>query len=178
MRTLYTNSCVWLFSLTTVTCLTATAASLNVSHLRCEGLDAPQLVGTSAPRFSWRLKSSERGVRQTAYQLRVTELGANSKALGAPRASARIESDQTQWVELAGFVAKPKARYQWQVRVWDNQKHDSGWSPAVCFETSLLGGEWAADWLSDAQTVTNGAAPPVPTGHGSQSKSNRKPVCR
>jgi alpha-L-rhamnosidase len=127
--------------------------SLTVSHMTCEGLDTPQLVDTPAPRFSWRLNSSTRGVQQTAYQLRVTELGADGKSIGVPQESARVDSDQSQWVELPGFVAKPKARYQWQVRVWDNQKNDSDWSPAANFETSLLGGAWEADWLSDGKVV-------------------------
>ena len=149
-------------SMTTSTCLAAGAANAPViSHLRCEGLDTPVLVDTATPRFSWRLESTARGVRQTAYRLRVTELGADGKAAGAPREGARVASDQSQWVELPAFAAKPKARYQWQVRVWDNQSHDSGWSAAAVFETGLMDGAWPADWLSDGRDVPKDAAPPA-----------------
>lgn len=141
-------------------CLTATAApKLAVSRLRCEGLDAPNLVDTAQPRLSWQLDSSASGVKQTAYQVRITELGADGKPVGTPVATARVESDQSAWVEIPAFTAKPKTRYQWQVRVWDNQKHDSGWSAPQTFETSLLGGEWPAAWLSDGRVVKTSEAP-------------------
>lgn len=139
----------------------ASAASLKVSHLKCEGLAAPTLVNTAQPRFSWRLESKERGVVQVAYQLRLVELGPKGKPTGEPIETARIASGESQWVELPGFSARPSARYQWQVRVWDNQKGDSGWSQPATFETGLLGGEWRAEWLSDGRAVAKKSAPPA-----------------
>jgi len=162
MKTLWLNTWLSALSLAAATGLaTASASTLSLSHLRCEGLENPGLVDTSAPRFSWRLESAERGARQIAYQLRLATLGADGKVVGSALASARITSDQSQWVEFPGFVAQPKARYQWQVRVWDNQQHDSGWSPAATFETSLLGGTWPADWVSDGRLVAKKSAPPA-----------------
>lgn len=150
----------WTAVLFVCTCLTTHAASkFAVSHLRCEGLESPLLVDTAQPRLSWQLDSAASGVRQTAYQLRVTELGADGKPVGASLETGRVESDQSVWVEVPAFAAKPKARYQWQVRVWDNQKQDSGWSAPGKFETSLLGCEWMAAWLSDGRVVEKSAAP-------------------
>jgi alpha-L-rhamnosidase len=141
--------------------MTSIAATPVVTHLRCEGLDAPLLVDTPSPRFSWRMDSNERGARQTACQLRVVELGADGKPAGAPKESPRIESNESQWLEIPGFIAEPKSRYQWQVRVWDHQMQDSGWSPAASFETSLLDTPWKADWLSDGKIVPKQASPPA-----------------
>ena len=139
------------------------SASLVVSHLRCEGLDSPTLVDTPAPRFSWQMESAERGAGQSAYQLRVAEIRPDGQPIEPPQESVRISSDASQWVEFPGLKVKPKTRYQWQVRVWDHQQRDSGWSAPAPFETSLLGGEWQADWISDGRPV---AAPtPEPDTH-------------
>ena len=155
---IHRHAFLWLLA----TSLTAVAMPPTfITHLRCEGLVAPLLVDTAAPRFSWRLDTSARGAQQVAYQLRVTELGADGNPVGVPMESARIESDQSQWVEFPAFQAKPQTRYQWQVRVWDNCDDDNSWSQPETFETSLLGKKWPADWLSDGQIVAKKSAPPA-----------------
>jgi alpha-L-rhamnosidase len=130
-----------------------------VSHLTCEGLVEPTLLDTTTPRFSWRLESAERGARQTAFQLRVTALAADGKSAGDPVETARLASDQSQWATFPQFVAKPKTRYTWQVRVWDERERDSGWSAPATFETGLLGGNWPAAWIGDGVTVARDTAP-------------------
>ena len=45
-------------------------AALSLADPRCEGLQEAPQIDTTAPRFSWRLDSDARGVRQTAYQIR------------------------------------------------------------------------------------------------------------
>src|ERR1043166_5422927 len=51
-------------------------ASLSVVDLRCEYLSSPLGMDELQPRLSWRIESSERGVRQTAYEIVVaSELG-------------------------------------------------------------------------------------------------------
>ena len=56
---------------------TAVAAEerVSVSHLPANGLEDPLGIGGEAPRLSWRLDSDDRGVRQTAYQVRVPGCG-------------------------------------------------------------------------------------------------------
>src|SRR5436309_303776 len=94
-------------------------ASLTVSHLSCEGVVEPAVVDMAAPRFSWRIESAERGARQTAYQFRIAELTSAGKPnAGQAIETPRTETDRSQWVSVAGFTAKPKQRYEWQVRVW------------------------------------------------------------
>jgi alpha-L-rhamnosidase len=135
--------------------------ALSVADPRCEGLrEAPQ-VATDTPRFSWRLVAAGRDVRQTAYQLRITEVDGRDRPLGAPVESARVESDQTQWVVLPGFIAKPRATYGWQVRVWDNRGNTSDWTELQRFGTGLLGERWPADWIGDGRTVPLFETPPA-----------------
>jgi alpha-L-rhamnosidase len=75
------------------------------------------------------------------------------RPLRPPTESARTATDQTQWVECPGFVAKPRCTYAWQVRVWDNHRRASAWSRRQVFGTGLLGQEWPADWIGDGRTV-------------------------
>jgi alpha-L-rhamnosidase len=136
-------------------------ARLAVTELRCEGLaEAPQ-IDTVAPRFSWRLATSARDVRQIAWQLRVAEVDAAGRPLGPTIESARVASDETQWVECPGFTAQRRRTYAWQVRVWDNHGGASPWSRPRVFGTGLLGEEWPADWIGDGRTVKRGETMPA-----------------
>ena len=139
----------------------ASSDNLFISHLRCEDTDAPQLVETATPRFSWRLGSSIHGVEQAAYQLRIHTLDAAGQTIGAPLETGPVASSQTQWVTLPNFEAAPQNRYRWQVRVQDNHDRDSGWSEPVEFETGLLGGPWQAEWISDGRAVAMEEDPPA-----------------
>ena len=148
----------------------ASDSSPIVSHLTCEGLDAPTLVDVTAPRLSWRIESPHRGARQTAYQLRIAELSPDGAAALSQIETARIVSDQSQWVTALDFAAKPKTRYRWQVRVWlvhdahatnaSAAESDLGWSAPAHFETGLLGTAWprAAAWISDGTPTPLGTA--------------------
>ncbi len=139
--------------------LPAAETAFTVSHLTCEGLVEPTLIESTAPRFSWRLDSTTRGARQTAFQLRVTALAADGQPAGAALELPRTASDQSQWVSLPQFAAAAKTRYAWQVRVWDERERDSGWSAPATFETGLLGSAWPAAWVGDGGTVARGTAP-------------------
>lgn len=48
------------------------ASALRVEHLRVQSRMNPQGIDEKSPLFSWQLKSDERGVVQTAYQLALT----------------------------------------------------------------------------------------------------------
>ena len=51
--------------------LVANLCSGAVSNLRCEYLVNPLAIGTGSPRLSWIIADTERGARQTAYQVLV-----------------------------------------------------------------------------------------------------------
>jgi len=46
---------------------------LLVQDLRCEYQDNPLGIDVVQPRLSWKLASAQRGVAQSAYQIRVTD---------------------------------------------------------------------------------------------------------
>jgi alpha-L-rhamnosidase len=126
---------------------------LAVADLRCEGLrDAPQ-VDTPTPRFSWRLAADGRDVRQTAYELRVTETDGRGRPLRPTVSAPRVASEDSQWVVIPGFAARPRATYAWQVRAWDNRGQASAWSEPQAIGTGLLGETWPADWIGDGRAL-------------------------
>jgi alpha-L-rhamnosidase len=47
-----------------------------------------------------------------------------------------------------GPALESNAKYQWQVRVWDQSNQVSAWSAPVSFQMGLLKEEdWAAKWI-------------------------------
>jgi alpha-L-rhamnosidase len=141
----------------------------SLGHLTCEGLVEPVLIDVPSPRFSWRIDTAQRGARQTAYQLRVTELAPDGTPSTPTLETPRRPSDQSQWVAAPDFTPKPKTRYAWQVRAWiaandgspNPGERDLGWSAPAHFETGLLGTDWprTAAWIGEGAATPAGGAP-------------------
>ncbi|MCT2586296.1 glycoside hydrolase family 78 protein [Actinophytocola gossypii] len=100
---------------------------------------AETLLGTdvTAPRLSWELDTDQHGARQTAYQVRIAGVWDSGK----------VRSDRTVGIPYGGPPLRPRTRYTWQVRVWDDQDRVSGWSPARWWETGFLDTPWQARWI-------------------------------
>src|SRR5215470_19420886 len=75
---------------------------LAVKNLRCEYKVDPLGIDVKKPRLSWELASSERGVLQTSYQIRVSasEMGLAKGTLLWD--SGKQSSDASNHVEYAG----------------------------------------------------------------------------
>jgi alpha-L-rhamnosidase len=132
------------------------SAAVALRQLTCEGLSEPMLIEVTAPRLGWQLAGDARGLRQSAYELRLTALAPDGQPAATGRiATGRVSSDQSQWVAVSGFAAKPKTRYQWQVRIWDGAGKESAWSEPAHFETGVMGRAnlWTANWIGDGRAV-------------------------
>lgn len=142
-------------------CTAGFSQKLSVYDFTCNYKVNP--VGTDAtPRFSWKLRSSQQNVWQTAYEIRVS---GDSVALSSGRKliwdTGKVSSDQSIHVPYGSDQVSGR-RYYWQVRVWDNHGNVSAWSPVNFWETGLLHvGDWKARWIEMA-AVTDGKARPVP----------------
>ena len=127
------------------------AGSVHVIDLRCEYRENPLGIDVTEPRLSWRIGQVEgrRGIRQTAYQVRV----ASSTALleqgeGNLWDSGKVESDQTFHVAYAGVPLQSRMQAYWQVRVWDEGGQASDWSAPARWTMGLLDrDEWQAEWI-------------------------------
>ena len=127
-----------------------TARRVTVGDLRCEFLDNPLGIDTVQPRLSWVLHATQRGARQSAYQVLVASSAAQLKAhRGDLWDSGRIESDQSIHVHYAGQPLKSRQQCFWKVRVWDEHGNPSAWEPARPVEHGVVAGRrlaGAMDW--------------------------------
>lgn len=137
-------------------------AACKVTDLRCEYLRNPLGTDVVKPRLSWELDTPERGARQTAYQVIVSN---DESLLNADQGnvwdSGRVESDQSVQVIYAGKALESRARYYWKVRVWDQAGQVSPWSEPAFWSMGLLSAEeWQAKWIGcDWMHDNTGALP-------------------
>lgn len=134
-----------------------TLAQLAVHHLLTENRSNPVGIDVKWPRFSWQLGSAKRNVRQTAYELQVSE---GKKTVWS---SGRVASEQSVQIPYAGQPLQSGRRYSWKVRVWDNQSMTSNWSDEAQFQTALFNpeAEFTAKWIRSGlpSDTANGLVP-------------------
>ncbi|WP_370245921.1 family 78 glycoside hydrolase catalytic domain [Marisediminitalea sp.] len=108
-------------------------SALSLYKLSTDYTKTPLGTDVRAPRFSWAMATStpERNVKQTAYQVVVTDEWGNTVW-----DSKKVNSASSIQVEYAGTTLKARTRYNWTVTVWDNQDRQT--SNASWFETGLL----------------------------------------
>jgi len=131
------------------TCL----AQLKVQQLLTENLVNPISIDTQTPRFNWKVvENDKQNVMQTAYEIRVSA-GSSSTNGKQVWNSGKISSDQSIYVPYAGPLLTSGQRYYWQVRIWDNYGHSSGWSEAAWWQMGLLNPvDWTAKWITPGYT--------------------------
>jgi alpha-L-rhamnosidase len=108
----------------------------------------PLGIDDTQPRFSWQLRDSRQGAKQTAYWLLVAS---KPELLVVGHAdvwdSGRVTSGQSVGVQYAGPALAPSTRYYWKVLVWDQVGESAPESPVSWWETGLLKQEWRAQWI-------------------------------
>ncbi len=123
------------------------AETVKLVRLRCEYKTNPVGIDVMQPRLSWELVSTERGTMQSAYEVRVADSAADlTRKLVWD--SGKQNSEQSTQVAYGGPALQSGKRYYWQVQVWDNHEHSSGWSEAAYWEMGLLqASDWKAKWI-------------------------------
>ncbi len=120
------------------------------SELKCEYLSNPLGIDALEPRLSWILNHSQRGEKQTAYQVLVASrpelLNQNQ---GDQWDSRRVESEDSIQVVYHGRPVKSGRAYYWKVRYWDKEGRASPYSTPARFEMGLLNREeWKGRWIT------------------------------
>ncbi len=135
-------------------------AAMTVSQPGCEQRENPLGVDVPQPRLNWILESSERGDRQTAYQiLAASSEAALKKNRGDIWDSGKVISDDTIQIPFAGQPLKSSQQIFWKVRVWDAAGKVSAWSPTASWTMGVLAGGdppssdfgaagWQAKWIT------------------------------
>ena len=118
-------------------------------ELRVDNLRTPLGIDDPAPRFSWQLRDSTQGARQTAYQV---DVASSADALNQGKAdvwtSGRVEGAQSMNVSYRGPALSASKRYYWWVTVWDAAGNPYPQSGTSWWETGLLNQDaWNAPWI-------------------------------
>ena len=124
-------------------------AAIAATDLRCESAVNPLGIDAVSPRMSWVLTSSEKGQKQTAYQILVTSDEAKLRN-EEPDVwdSGRVASDESTQVVYRGPALLSRRRYFWKVRTWDKDGVASRYSQSAWWEMALLSPQdWKAEWV-------------------------------
>ena len=123
--------------------LTTAFAQTAVQDLLTENKSNPIGLDCTIPRFSWQLKGEGRNIVQTAYELKLI-----AATKSGNWSTGKINSNQSVQVAYYGPALQSNAKYQWQVRIWDQTNKPSAWSTPASFQMGLLKLEdWTAKWI-------------------------------
>lgn len=130
---------------------TTLSAEIRPVDLRCEYHTNPAALGTTSPRFSWRLESTDperRGIAQTAYEIEVVSAGPSFTGKTIWQ-SGKVESAATGQIIYQGAPLASRDRATWKVRVWTSAGEPTAWSEPATFAIGLLDpADWQALWIS------------------------------
>lgn len=127
--------------------LKSTLAQLSFDNVRVNGRENPLGINTDRPQFSWRLKSTQNNVLQTAFRIQV-------EAIGHPKPQLVWDSgwqmgDQSLFVKYAGKVLEAGHYYQYSVQVKDNKGNLAQSKKAVFLVGLLQPKDWgASQWIT------------------------------
>ena len=120
--------------------------------LRTEYLVNPEVVDVARPRFSWVLEHTERGQRQTAWQILVSTRPEVN--VGDVWDSGRVEGAQSTHVTYNGKPLESGRTYYWKVRWWDAAGQASPYSRPARFTMGLLNpSDWKGRWIGGANQL-------------------------
>lgn len=135
---------------------------LKVIDLRCEYLSDLQSLDHQSPNFGWVLESNERGQKQTAYQVVVSDSDGNLMWN-----SEKVESSESSHIKYAGKQLASSSDYYWKVRVWDKNNRPCNYTKPVHFATAYMdSNEWKAQWIGRGP----GKEPVIRWGTGFEAK--------
>jgi alpha-L-rhamnosidase len=121
----------------------------TIEKLKCEYQETPMGLEVLNPRLSWQMKATNRGAKQTAYQILVADNEADlKKDIGNVWNSGMVKSEQSIKIDYAGKPIESRKRYFWKVKVWNEKNKTTKYSESTWWEMALLKKEdWSAHWI-------------------------------
>ena len=106
---------------------------LKTQHMRHPIVD-------TIPEFSWKIRSAEKNVIQTAYRILVRN---ENKIVWD---TGKIETRDQSFIRYEGETLHSEQRYDWTVSVWNNHGEEA--SASSDFETAFLSeNDWIGKWI-------------------------------
>ncbi|HEX7014956.1 MAG TPA: glycoside hydrolase family 78 protein [Cyclobacteriaceae bacterium] len=140
----------------------AMAQRPDVTDLVCEYLVNPVGIDAAQPRLSWKIRSSARDVRQSAYEIRVGTGPDVSRGRNIVWSTGKVTSGQSTHVHYSGPPLQSRQRLYWQVRIWDGGNKASAWSAPALWEMGLLKtDDWSAKWIQPLSDDSEAEQRPV-----------------
>ncbi len=122
-------------------------SSILPVDLKTGNLTNPLGINGEAPELSWRITSGSAPHEQSAWQIRASKdilFSADTPLLWD---SGKRQGAASSGHRYGGPALQSRDRVYWQVKLWDENGSESGWSEPVFFETGLLTlGEWDVQW--------------------------------
>lgn len=139
-----------LFIFTGLRSMATAQSTRHVDSLRVDLLADPLGLDDARPVFSWKIRDTSDGARQTAYRIRVTT---SAGGTGTPVwDSGRVASAQSNGIPYGGTPLQASHRYSWTVESWDVAGKPYPVSEVAHWETGLLNpGAWKGDWIAYEQ---------------------------
>ena len=116
---------------------------MKIVNLTCDYMTNPIGFDFDNPSFGWMTESQAVNGAQSAYRIQVA---GDADFSGIVADTGRVESDLSAGIRI-GVRLRPRARYFWRVRIWDDAGRESGWSDAAWFETAKYAEPWTARWI-------------------------------
>ncbi|HEX3624987.1 MAG TPA: family 78 glycoside hydrolase catalytic domain [Verrucomicrobiae bacterium] len=140
--------------------------------LLVNGVSNPLAIDRDTTRFTWMSKDTDRGERQTAYQIvvfrspqstvrspqSINDSGLRTQDSGLIWDSGKVDSSQSASVEYTGKALPAATRFWWKVRTWDQTGKAGPYSAPAYFDTGLNQDEWTARYIWDGTTNFNNFA--------------------
>ncbi len=138
--------------LSALLCLSAIACTdkgVSIDRPKVEMQQSPLGIDIRKPTFTWQLRSMQKDVIQTTYEI---QLARSESELGTSLAgtwnSGEVKSDQMKAV-YEGDRLTSQSDYFWRVRVHTN-RGTTPWSKAQRFSTGVAGNEeWKGKWIGE-----------------------------
>lgn len=141
---------------------------LKIYDLRTEYRDNPMGLDAVQPRFSWKIRSDDRGITQYSYQIvvcKVDDIVCMSLAKDIVWNTGTVFSKESQRIRYQGECLESRQRYCWKVQITvsnvkgEKESAESEWS---FFDMGLLQrSDWNASWIEPEDEVDHDARKPV-----------------
>ncbi len=149
---------VCVFQAAAISAFADTVEPTSIVNLKTENTENPIGIDVFKPRFSWQMDSNVIGQKQTAYQVIVSS--DPSCAVADMWDSGKVDSSNSIEIKYAGKDLQKRARYYWQVTVWD--KDDVAITSDVAwFEMGIGKSDFNAKFIASGKLIGNALPDPA-----------------